>query len=178
MAELFRFSVDPLELVVRGTAMYWFLFLLFRFVLRRDVGSIGIADVLLLVLIADASQNAMAGGYQSVTDGCILVATIAGWNYALDWASYHSRFVRQVVEPKPLMLVKDGRLQRRVMRREMVTMGELMAKLREHGYERVAQVKAARMESDGEITVLGYEAPKPPEAAPAASATVAGTGRH
>jgi uncharacterized membrane protein YcaP (DUF421 family) len=178
MAELFRFSVDPLELVVRGTAMYWFLFLLFRFVLRRDVGSIGIADVLLLVLIADASQNAMAGGYQSVTDGCILVATIAGWNYALDWASYHSRFVRQVVEPKPLMLVKDGRLQRRVMRREMVTMGELMAKLREHGYERVAQVKAARMESDGEITVLGYEPPKPPEAAPAASATVAGTGRH
>jgi uncharacterized membrane protein YcaP (DUF421 family) len=166
MAELFRLSVDPLELIVRGTAMYWFLFLMFRYVLRRDVGSIAIADVLLLVLIADASQNAMSGGYDSVTDGCILVATIAGWNYALDWASFHSRFVRRLVEPKPLMLVKDGRPQRRAMRREMVTMDELMAKLREHGYERLAQ----------EITVLGYEPPKPPKAAPAKGAGAPGAG--
>ena len=77
LAALFRITVDPLEIVVRGTVMYWFLFALFRFVLRRDVGSIGIADVLLVVLIADASQNAMAGGYASITDGCLLVATIA-----------------------------------------------------------------------------------------------------
>lgn len=77
---LFSIGVQPLELVVRGTAMYWFLFLLFRFVLRRDVGSIGIADVLLLVLIADAAQNAMAGSYESITEGCLLVATIVGWN--------------------------------------------------------------------------------------------------
>ena len=68
LAALFRITVDPLEIVVRGTVMYWFLFALFRFVLRRDVGSIGIADVLLVVLIADASQNAMAGGYASITD--------------------------------------------------------------------------------------------------------------
>lgn len=162
IAELFRLGNDPLELVVRGSAVYWFLFLLFRFVLRRDVGSIAIADVLLLVLIADASQNAMAGGYQSITDGCLLVATIAGWNYALDWLGYRWPFVRRLIEPKPLVLVKDGRPNRRAMRREMVTMDELMAKLREHGYERLGQVKAARMESDGEITVLGYGTPLPP----------------
>ena len=54
LASLFSFHVSPLELVVRGSLIYWFLFLLFRFVLRRDVGSVGIADVLLVVLIADA----------------------------------------------------------------------------------------------------------------------------
>ena len=80
MSELFRFGVDPWELVLRGSAMYWFLFLLFRLVLRRDAGSIAIADILLLVLIADASQNAMAGGYDHVADGMVLVATIAAWN--------------------------------------------------------------------------------------------------
>ncbi len=157
MAELFRIGVDPLELVVRGTLMYWFLFLLFRFVLRRDVGSIGIADVLLLVLIADASQNAMAGGYGTVAEGFILVGTIAGWNYALDWVGYHSPRVRRLIEPPPLLLVSQGRFNRRAMRREMVTNDELMAKLREHGYERLDQVKAVRMESDGEITVIGKE---------------------
>jgi uncharacterized membrane protein YcaP (DUF421 family) len=157
MADLFRVTVDPLELVARGTLMYWFLFLLFRLVLRRDVGSIGIADVLLLVLIADASQNAMAGGYGSVTEGCILVGTIAGWNYALDWISYHLPLVRRLIEPPPLLLVRNGRINRRALRREMVTNDELMAKLREHGYERLEQVKAVRMEGDGEITVVPHE---------------------
>ena len=157
MADLFRVTVDPLELVARGTLMYWFLFLLFRLVLRRDVGSIGIADVLLLVLIADASQNAMAGGYGSVTEGCILVGTIAGWNYALDWISYHLPVVRRLIEPPPLLLVRNGRINRRALRREMVTNDELMAKLREHGYERLEQVKAVRMEGDGEITVVPHE---------------------
>jgi uncharacterized membrane protein YcaP (DUF421 family) len=64
---LFTFSVAPLELVIRGSAVYWFLFLVFRLVLRRDVGAIGIADVLLLVLVADAAQNAMAGDYRSIS---------------------------------------------------------------------------------------------------------------
>ena len=88
---LFAVHVSVLELVVRGTVLYWFLFLLFRFVLRRDVGQLGVADVLLLVLIADASQNAMAGGYETITEGLILVSTIAGWNWLLDWLAYHSQ---------------------------------------------------------------------------------------
>lgn len=154
MDALLRFEMNPWELVLRGTLMFWFLFLLFRFVLRRDVGSIAIADVLLLVLIADASQNAMAGGYQSVPEGMLLVATIAGWNYALDWACFRWRGLRRIIEPPALVLVRDGRLNRRNLRREMVTMEELLAKLREHGLEHLADVKVARMESDGEITVI------------------------
>src|SRR5512138_2203418 len=127
---------------------------LFRFVLRRDVGSIAIADVLLLVLIADASQNAMAGGYSTVTDGFVLVATIAGWNYLLDWAAYRFEVVRRFVEPKPLMLVRDGRILRQNLRQEMLSLDELYAKLRQQGVEDVALVKAAFMESDGHISVI------------------------
>jgi len=95
LAQLFALTVSPLELIVRGTAVYWFLYVLFRFVLRRDVGSMAMADVLLVVLIADAAQNAMAGEYKSITDGCVLVATIAFWNYLLDWASYRFVAVRE-----------------------------------------------------------------------------------
>ncbi len=152
--EIFRFSVNPLEILVRGTLMYWFLFLLFRIVLRRDTGSIGIADILLVVLIADASQNAMAGGYESVTDGMILVATIAGWNYLLDWASYHFEWVRLLVVPKPLPLIRDGQVLRDNLRHELVTIAELKTKLREQGIERFSEVKTAFMESDGEISIL------------------------
>lgn len=154
MVDAFALELHPLELVLRGTAMYWFLFLLFRFVLRRDAGSVGIADILLLVLIADAAQNAMAGGYQSVPDGIVLVSTIAGWNWLLDWGSYRSRWLRQLAEPPPLVLVRRGRMVPRNLRREHITVPELMACLREHGVEKLAEVKIARMEPDGQISVI------------------------
>ena len=157
LGTLFAITVPPAELVVRGTVMYWFLFLLLRFVLRRDIGSIGIADVLLLVIIADAAQNAMAGGYESITDGMILVATIAGWNWALDRLAYHVPAVRRMLEARPLPLVRNGKLMRRNLRKEYVTSDELMAKLRQHGIERLEDVKVATMESDGEITVIRHE---------------------
>ena len=157
LGTLFAITVPPAELVVRGTVMYWFLFLLLRFVLRRDIGSIGIADVLLLVVIADAAQNAMSGGYESITDGMILVGTIAGWNWGLDLLAYRFSAVRRVLEAKPLELVRDGKLMRRNLRKEYITPEEIMAKLREHGIDRLEAVKVATMESDGEITVVQHD---------------------
>ena len=154
MIELLRFSVDPWELVIRGTAVYWFLFLLFRFFLRRDAGSIAIADIMLLVLIADASQNAMSGGYETLADGAVVVLTLAGWNYLLDWVSYRSVTMRRLLQPSPLMLVRNGEPLRANLRREMVTMDELMSAIRQQGIDDLALVKTARMEADGVITVV------------------------
>lgn len=151
---LFRFSLSPVEIIVRGTAIYWFLFALFRFVMRRDVGSIAIADILLLVMIADASQNGMAGEYKSIADGCLLVATLAAWNYMLDWASYLFPPVRRFVEAKPLLLVRDGRMVRANMRREFITSEEIEEKLREEGVAHMSEVHRAYLESDGEISLL------------------------
>jgi uncharacterized membrane protein YcaP (DUF421 family) len=155
---LFTFSVAPLELVIRGSAVYWFLFLVFRLVLRRDVGAIGIADVLLLVLVADAAQNAMAGDYRSISDGFVLVATIIGWNVALDWASFRSPALRRLLRPPELALIRNGRILHRNLRRELMTLDDLQAKLREQGIEDVGEVRAAYMESDGQVTVIPREA--------------------
>lgn len=69
LQEVLGFATSPFELILRGSLVYWFLFLVFRFIMRRDVGAIGTADVLLLVLVADASQNAMTGGYKTVPEG-------------------------------------------------------------------------------------------------------------
>lgn len=164
VADLLRFHVSPAEIALRGTAVYWFLFLLFRFVLRRGVGSLAITDILLLVLIADASQNAMAGGYDTVAEGALLVATLAGWNFALDWASFRWRWARRLVEPGAMPLVRDGRPLREQLRRELMTMDELRAKLRQQGIADLREVKLAAMEADGEISVIRREpdAPAPP----------------
>ncbi|HSW04616.1 DUF421 domain-containing protein [Aquabacterium sp.] len=154
LPSLLHFSADPLEIVLRGTVMYGFLWALFRFVLHRDTGSLAITDILLLVLIADASQNAMTGGAQSLADGLLLVLTIAGWSYLLDWSSYRWPAVRRWVEPAPLMLVRNGQLLRANLRREMITIDEVKASLREQGIESLDVVKTARMEADGRISVI------------------------
>jgi uncharacterized membrane protein YcaP (DUF421 family) len=154
LGELLSFGVSPLELVLRGSVMYWVLFLLLRFVVRRDTGAIGIPDILLLVLVADAAQNAMAGGYQTLVEGLLLVATLVGWNWLMDWASFRSKRVRRFIEPPPVVLVRHGQLIHRNLRREFVTIPELMASLRSHGVDKLAEVKIARMEPDGGISVI------------------------
>ncbi len=153
-SELFGLSVSPWEMIVRGTAMYWFLFLVFRLVIRRRVGAVGISDILLLVIIADASQNALSGEYQSISDGCILVATIVAWNHFIDWLAYRSSRLRKLLEPPPLMLIRQGVLLRRNMRHELISEDELTSKLREHDVTDPAQVREAYMEPDGQITVI------------------------
>ena len=157
LQEIFSFSVSPLEIVVRGTSVYWFLFVVFRLVLRRNVGSIGIADVLVLVIIADAIQNAMAGEYTSVTDGCLLVSTIVFWNVVVDWLAYRWSFLRKLLEPRPLLLIRDGQLLRHNMRKELVTEDELLAQLRKQGVEKVQEVKRAFMETAGKVTVIPHK---------------------
>lgn len=165
MHPLFALTVPPWELVLRGSAIYWFLFVIFRFVMHRDVGALALADVLLLVLIADAAQNAMAGGYQSITDGMILISTIVGWNYLLDWAAFRFEWGRRMVEPPPMPLVLRGRVLKANLAREMMSVDELKAKLREHGVEELAEVKKAFMESDGQVTVIRYPPARPADQA-------------
>jgi uncharacterized membrane protein YcaP (DUF421 family) len=152
--ELFGLSVSPWELIIRGSAVYWFLVLVFRFVLRRDTGSVGMADILLLVIIADAAQNAMAGEYRSITDGFVLISTIIGWNLLIDRLSYRSPTIRRFFEPDQVPLVRDGRVVWRNLRREHIAEAELMSKLREQGVGDVKDVKSAYFEPDGQISVI------------------------
>ena len=152
-SEIFGLSVSPAELIIRGTVMYLFLFLLFRVVIRRRVGSVGMADILVLVIIADAAQNGMSGEYRSVTEGAILVGTIIAWNVILDWLTYKSARLQKILEP-PLLLVDNGRVLKRNLRVEFVSEDELRSKLREHGVTDYAQVAKAYMEPDGEVSVI------------------------
>jgi uncharacterized membrane protein YcaP (DUF421 family) len=157
LADLFTVRVPIAELLIRGSAIFWFLFVIFRFVMRRDVGSVGLADILLLVLVADASQNAMAGGYTTIAEGFILIATIVGWNWLFDWLAFRSKTLRRFAQPPRLLLVRDGQPQQRTMARQFISLEELGAKLREQGVESLRDVKRAYLEGDGEVSVIRYK---------------------
>lgn len=114
----------------------------------------GISDLLVVVLIADASQNAMASEYKSITEGLVLVATIAFWAYFLDWLGYGFTVVEHLLRPSPLLLIKNGRLLRQNMKRELIREEELMSQLRENGLTELAEVKKCYMEGDGRISIV------------------------
>jgi uncharacterized membrane protein YcaP (DUF421 family) len=148
--------MSPWELIIRGSLIYWFLFILFRFILRRDAGSVGLADILVIVLIADAAQNGMAGEYKSVGEAVVLIATIAGWNFWIDWMSFRFPKFARFAEPGMVPLIRHGSILRANMRREMITEEELRSQLRENGVEDLSQVKHAALEPDGSISMIRY----------------------
>src|SRR4029434_8592627 len=103
------------ELVLRATVKYLLILAGFR-VFRREAGSLSVSDLLVVVLIADAAQNGMAGEYKSLTEGAIVVATIFAWNYALDWLAFRSQFAHWLLHPPSLLLVRNGQILARHLR--------------------------------------------------------------
>ena len=160
LSQVLVFTVSPLELVLRGTLMYWFLFVVFRFILRRDIGSLGISDFLFVVILGDAAQSGMIGSATSATDAMVLVSTLVFWSYMLDWVSFRFPASQRFTAPPRLCLVRDGKLLRRNMRREFITDEELNAKIREEGVDDIARVKAMYLEADGEMSLILNEAAK------------------
>ncbi len=145
-----------LEILIRGTLTYLVLYALLRFI-RRQAGSLSTNDLLVLVLIADAAQNSMAGEYRSITDGLLLVAVIVGWANVMNWLGYHFKWAERIVHPAAVAVVKNGKADKAELRRYMVTDAELMTQLRLQGVSKLSEVQRAYVEGNGQISVLTVE---------------------
>jgi uncharacterized membrane protein YcaP (DUF421 family) len=149
-----------LELVLRGTVMYFALLTALRVLVRRHVGSLSLMDLLLMVLIADAAQNAMANEYKSLTEGLILCGTLIGWNYLFDALAYRYSWFQRLLEPAPLLVIENGQMLRRNMQREFITKDELLSQLREKGVHAPSEVEKAFVEPDGCISIKMKSKPR------------------
>lgn len=152
--EVVLFTINPLELIVRGTLMYLGTFVLLRVVMRREMGGLSVSDLIVVVFIADAAQNGMAGEYKSAADGLLLVTVLIVWAFVIDRLAYHVPWFERLVKPAPVQVVRDGGLLRKNMRREALTEAELMSTMREQGVADISDVKSAWVESDGTISVI------------------------
>ena len=156
--ELFVPDKPLAQVMVRGTVIYIVIFFLVRVIPNRQVGGVGMNDLLLIVLIASAATNALAGDYKSITNGVVLVGTIIFWSYLFNWVGHRFPVFHRVFHPTPKPLIKDGEVQHDNMRRELITEEELMGKLRRRGITRVERVGEAHVEADGQVSVVEREA--------------------
>ena len=142
-----------LEVVIRGTIMYIGMFALLR-VFRRQAGSVGIADLLVIVVIADAAQNGMAGESKSITEALILISTIVLWDWFFDWLGFKSPFWERILQPQPLLLIQNGEIIQKNLDQEMIKEDDLLAQLREEGIDDFSRVRKCYLESNGHFSVL------------------------
>src|SRR5436190_8340995 len=117
------------EIVIRGTIMYLGMYFILR-IFRRQAGNIGIADLLVIVVIADAAQNGMAGDSKSITEALLLILTIVLWDFFLDWLGFKFTFAGRFLTPNPLLLIKDGKVIQKNLEKELISDEELEAQLR------------------------------------------------
>lgn len=177
LSDVFQMQQTFGEAFLRSTAIYWGIYLLFRFGGRRNIGSLGFADIVVVMLVSEAVGNGLSGSSDTVTDGLIVAAGIVLWSFLVDRLGYFFPAVSRVLSPDQLLLVKDGILQLKNMRREYVTRAELLEQLRINGIDELIQVKRAFLEANGEISVI--KADKHNSAGGAGSAcTQSETGQH
>jgi uncharacterized membrane protein YcaP (DUF421 family) len=133
--------------------MYIGMYALLR-VFRRQAGTVGIADLLVIVVIADAAQNGMAGDSRSITEALILITTIVLWDWFFDWLGFSSRFWGRILEPQPLLLIENGKLIRKHLDQELIKEDDLRSQLREQGIADIGSVRKCFLESNGHFSVL------------------------
>lgn len=151
-AGMFRLETPILELVIRGVVVYLLLLLLIRVVGQREAGGLGITDVLIIVLLAQAVGGGLTGDSESITDA-VLVTTILLCSVVVDAAAYRLSWFSVLTKARPRVLIREGELNHRVLRREFMTIEEVRSQLRLHGIEDIREVRCAYLEPNGMISV-------------------------
>lgn len=144
-----------MESIVRATVIYLVLLLLFRLSGKRALSQVTTFDLVLLLIISEAIQQAMVGEDSSLTNAFLIVTTLVGLDILMSVLKQHSRVIEKVVEDMPLVLVRDGRLLQDRLDKVRVDVGDVLEAARElQGIKRLDQIEYAILERDGEISII------------------------
>jgi uncharacterized membrane protein YcaP (DUF421 family) len=150
---MWQLTVPWWELILRCLIIYALLLVLLRLTGKRQVGQLSPFDLVLLLVLSNAVQNAMNGGDNSVLAGIILASGLIAVNYAVGVATFKSKKLEALVEGRPEILIHNGKLFTDVLEREKLTHHELNAALRQAGCASVEEVHYAILENNGQISV-------------------------
>ena len=143
-----------MDLVIRATAVFFFIFLVTRIVGRRQLSDLEPFDFILLVVLGDLVQQGITQSDESVTGTLIVISTIALLSIAVSWISFRSSRARLITEGEPIVLVQDGRPIERNLRRERITLADIQEEARQAQIASVADIRWAILENDGQISCI------------------------
>lgn len=143
-----------MDLVIRAVVVFFFIFLVTRISGRRQLSSLEPFDVILLVVLGDLVQQGITQSDESVTGTLIVISTITLLSVLVSWVSFRSGRVRLVTEGEPIVLVEDGNVIERNLRRERLTLSDLQEEARQQQVAKLSDIRWAILEKDGSISVI------------------------
>jgi len=147
-------SPSLLEIALRTFIVYVVVVIGLRFFGKRELGQMTPFDLVLILLVSNAVQNAMTGPNTSLTGGIVSASTLLLTNWAFNNLGVRIPFVRKWLEGEPSILVEDGHIFYKNMQREGIEIDELMMAAREHGLDRISEIEKAVLEVDGTISIV------------------------
>lgn len=147
--------INPyLDIILRSAAVYAFMLIAIRLSGKKELSQLNTTDVVLILLISNAVQNAMVGPDTSLSGGLAAAAVLFLLNYILKKLLFKSKALRDLIYDKPQILIHNGSLDFSLLSKLGISNGELQEAMREHGIEHFSQVKLAMLEVDGNISII------------------------
>jgi uncharacterized membrane protein YcaP (DUF421 family) len=144
-----------MDAVARGATVYLLLLVIFRVTGRRTLAQMTSFDFILLLIISEATQNAMIGDDYSITNGMLVVLTLVGLDILLSHVKRGSSVAEAWLDGKPTLIVEHGHPRAEIMKRARVDEKDVLAAAREsQGLERMDQIKYAVLETSGGISII------------------------
>jgi uncharacterized membrane protein YcaP (DUF421 family) len=154
MHDLFNLAMPWWEMVLRAVLVYVIVLGMVRVSGKRTLGQFTPFDMLLIVLLGNAVQNALLGQDPSLGGGLLLAATLITLNYGVGWITTRSKRAERLIEGVPVVIARDGKLFEKVLRRELISEADFQVAMRQQGCASVDKVRLALLETNGHITIL------------------------
>ena len=154
MSDAFDLSMPWWYYLLRACVVYFVLLAMIRMSGKRSMGQFTSFDMLLVVLLGNAVQNALLGTDTTVGGGLILAATLIALNWGVGYVSSRSDRAERLFEGVPVVLARDGHVYREILKRELVSRADFHKAMRENDCAEVDQISLAMLETNGHITIL------------------------
>lgn len=146
-----------LDVVVRSLCVYIFMVIAIRLFGKNQLSQLNAGDVVLLLLISNAVQNAMVGQDTSLQGGLIAALVLFAANFIVKRLMFSNRKFESFLEEDPVILIKDGKIDEQALNKVKITKDELEEAIREHGVDGIENVKLSILEVDGNISVVSED---------------------
>ena len=143
-----------LDIILRSVSVYLFMIIALRIFGKKQLSQLNTADVILILLISNSVQNAMVGNNNSLLGGIVAAFALFIINLIFKKTMLHSKFIKEMLQDKPEILVHNGKIDFETIGRLGITNDELQEAMREHGVEYYKEVKLAMFEIDGSISII------------------------
>ena len=148
---------ECLPIVISSVSVYLFIIVAIRLFGKKELSQLSVVDLVFILLISNAVQNAMVGNNTTLWGGLVAASALFLVNYLLKQAIYHFPSFGRMLQGEAVMLVYKGQMKIENMYQARISHTELMEAVREHGVASISEVDLAILEVDGNISVLSHE---------------------